>query len=180
MNLPQTAEYALRAIVWLAAEPQAVRGTAETAEAIRVPAGYLSKVLQMLSRAGLVVSTAGRKGGFRLARPASHISVLDVVQSVAPVGRIRRCPLGIESHEGRLCPLHRRLDEAIESVEKVFAATTIGELLQETEFGPPLCDSHGEGNGQAGVSPASRRRSLQGAGRGRQRGRKDGAAPSRG
>ena len=128
MNIPQTAEYALRAIVWLAREPAVVRKTAEVARATQVPSGYLSKVLQALCREQLLTSTAGRKGGFRIARPASQISVLDVIRAVGPVGRIQGCPLGIASHNGALCPLHRRLDEAMESIERAFAATCIAEL----------------------------------------------------
>lgn len=161
MNLPQTAEYALRAIVWLAAEPYDVRGTAEIARATQVPAGYLSKVLQALSRVGLVVSIAGRNGGFRLARPASQISVLEVVQSVAPIGRIRRCPLGIESHNGRLCPLHRRLDAAMESIEQAFAATTIEELLPEVGLASPLCKTGESQRGQGTAAPVPRKRAAR-------------------
>jgi Rrf2 family nitric oxide-sensitive transcriptional repressor len=144
MHIPQTAEYALRAILWLAREPSAVRKTAEIARATRVPTGYLSKVLQALARGQLLTSIAGRNGGFCLARPAAQISVLDVIQAVAPLGRFHTCPLGIEDHNGSLCLLHRRLDEAMASVERAFAATRITELLEgEGECHRPLCEPPG-------------------------------------
>lgn len=152
MYILQTAEYALRAVVWLAREPAAVRRTAEVARATQVPAGYMSKVLQTLARAGLVTSTAGCKGGFRLSRPALHISVLDVMQAVSPSGRIRKCPLNVESHNNALCPLHRRLDEAVASIEKAFASTSIAELLEEGDGRPPLCEP--PANGQEPVASA--------------------------
>ena len=147
--ISQTAEYALRAVVWLAHQDRAAHGTSAIAERTLVPAGYLSKVLQELARNGLVVSTSGRHGGFRLARSASEISVLDVMQAVAPFERIRKCPLGIEAHNGKLCPLHRRLDEAMASMEKAFAATTIAELVQEQDAYPPLCDGRTAEDGRA-------------------------------
>ncbi|GEM_PF-289171 len=129
--ISQTAEYALRAVLMLAARDDVPAGTAAIAESTRVPAGYLSKVLQGLARHGLVVSSSGRRGGFRLARKASEISVLQVIQAVAPLARLGQCPLGIESHNGRLCPLHRQLNQATEAFEKALAAVTIAQLLQE-------------------------------------------------
>ena len=140
MTISQTAEYALRAVVWLASHPDAALSTHEIARVTRVPAGYLSKVLQSLNRAGLVVSHAGRNGGFRLARPATQISVLDVINAVDPVERIRRCPLELEAHGGKLCPLHQRLDRAIGLMEQAFAESTIAELLTEPNRTAPLCE----------------------------------------
>lgn len=136
--ISQTSEYALRAVVWLAREGDRPLPTAEIARATQVPAGYLSKVLQALSRGGLVQSRPGRHGGFVLSRSASTISVLDVLNAVDPIPRIERCPLGIATHGTNLCALHRRLDDAIALVGDAFAGTSIDELL--TEAGSvPLC-----------------------------------------
>ena len=137
--MSQSAEYALRAVVWLAGHPAATLSTPEIARGTMVPPGYLSKILQALARAGLVASTPGRAGGFVLTRPATRISVLDVINAVGQLQRIERCPLGIEAHGRRLCPLHKRLDEVATYVERVFAKTTIGELLKGTSS-PPLCE----------------------------------------
>ncbi|MDD4868561.1 MAG: Rrf2 family transcriptional regulator, partial [Mycobacterium sp.] len=104
-----------------------------------VPPGYLAKVLQLLARGGLVTSAPGRNGGFRLSRPPAEVSILAVINAVDPVERIRRCPLGIESHGGRLCPLHRRLDKAIGLMEQALAEATIAELLVEPMVAAPLC-----------------------------------------
>lgn len=136
----QTAEYALRAVVWLASHSGKALTTRQISVATKVPSDYLSKVLQALARAGLVHSTLGRRGGFLLARTPNHISVLDVVKAVDDVQRIRRCPLGFESHGAVLCPLHRRLDDAMAMVEKAFARSTIAELLAESSASVPLCE----------------------------------------
>ncbi len=141
MTISHTAEYALRAVVWLAREPDASVGTPKIASATGVSPGYLSRVLQGLARAGLVESTPGRTGGFRLMRPPEDISVLDVVNAVDPVERIVRCPIGIKSHHGQLCPLHRRLDEAAAMVERAYAETSIAEILADSSPVRALCES---------------------------------------
>jgi Rrf2 family protein len=137
--ISQSAEYALRAIVCLAEDPDCRMSTIRIAEATKVPPGYLSKVLQSLGRRGLVASVPGRIGGFRLSRSPDSITVLDVVNAVDPVQRIATCPLGLREHGTSLCPLHRRLDEAAENVERAFAATTIAELVRAPGSAHALC-----------------------------------------
>jgi Rrf2 family protein len=127
----QTTEYALRAVVYLASQAGQPRTAQQIAEATAVPhREYMAKVLQGLNRAGLVQSQRGLHGGFSLARPATELTVLDVVQAVEPLQRIRGCPLGIAGHIN-LCPLHRRLDQAIALVEDALRRSTIAELLTE-------------------------------------------------
>src|SRR6266550_7980483 len=115
--ISQTAEYALRAVVYLASRPEAAQTTPAIAEVTKVPAGYLAKVMQSLGRGGLVHSQRGLGGGFTLAKPADQLSVFDVIEAVDPIHRIQSCPLGLKGHMN-LCPLHRRLDNAIGMVEK--------------------------------------------------------------
>jgi Rrf2 family protein len=126
----QTAEYALRAVVYLAAEGNEARTAQQIAAATRVRAGYLSKVMQGLSRSGLVHSQRGLHGGFTLTRPPAELTVFDVLQAVDPIRRIRGCPLGLKGHVN-LCPLHRRLDQAMAMVEEALKRSTIAELLAE-------------------------------------------------
>lgn len=125
-----TAEYALRAVVHLAAEPEKACTTGDIAEATKVSPGYLSKVLQSLGRAGLVTAQRGPTGGFTLSRSPKRITVLEVVNAVDPIQRITKCPLDIPSHAVKLCKLHARLDEAIGLVESALGASTIAEMLE--------------------------------------------------
>lgn len=129
--LSQTTEYALRAVVFLGESYGEPRTTREVAEATRVPGGYLSKVLQALSRAGLVRSQRGLHGGFTLRRAPQHISVYDVIQTVDPIRRIVSCPLELPEHSGQLCALHRRLDDALATIEATFRATSIAQVIAE-------------------------------------------------
>jgi Rrf2 family transcriptional regulator, nitric oxide-sensitive transcriptional repressor len=137
--LPKTAEYALRAVVWLAREPDETDSADDLAERTKVPRRYLHKVLQDLVRAKLVRSQPGPGGGYALAKQPDKITILDVVNAVAPLERIRSCPLGLSSHT-RLCPLHKELDKVYAATEAALAKVTIYELLKSTSQIIPLCD----------------------------------------
>lgn len=125
------AEYALRAVVLLSREPGRPWTTQRVAEATGVPASYLSKVLQALVRAEIIQSVRGMYGGYKVSVSVTELTALDIINAVDPIRRFRCCPLGLSEHGVRLCPLHRRVDEAIALTEKAFAETTVGELLAE-------------------------------------------------
>ncbi|GJQ28682.1 MAG: transcriptional regulator [Phycisphaerae bacterium] len=130
--LSQTSEYALRAMVHLAALEDGGAMNSETIAArTKVPQGYLSKVLRDLVVADLIASQRGPNGGFALARPADKITMLDVINAVDPMMRIRRCPLGNPEHV-KLCPLHQRIDDAIEQIETQFRKTSLSEVLESS------------------------------------------------
>jgi Rrf2 family protein len=137
--LSKTAEYALRAAVWLAREPGHSQPADALAERTQVPRRYLHTVLQDLVRAELVRSQSGPGGGYSLAKPPAKITILDVVNAVSPLERIRACPLGLTSHK-KLCPLHRELDDVYASAEKALARVTLGQLLRSTSEIVPLCE----------------------------------------
>jgi len=111
----------------------------EMAEQAKLPAPYLSKIMKGLVRAGIVQSRRGLGGGFKLAREPKAITIWDVTQAIDPLERIRTCPLGISGHT-LLCPLHRRIDQAIGQIEEAFRASTLDEILQESDEFKPLCD----------------------------------------
>jgi len=138
--ISQTVEYALRAVAHLASESPASRTTKQIAEATQAPTAYLSKVLQGLVKAKIVRSQRGIGGGVSLVEDPKQLTILDVINAVEPLQRITKCPLDIESHGTNLCPLHRRLDDAMAQVEVAFASTTLAELLSESGQSKPLCD----------------------------------------
>lgn len=92
MKLGDGVEWALHCCVLLAALPEgeALPAT-RLAEYHGVPGAYLAKHLQGLARAGIVESTAGRRGGYRLARRPSEITFLDVVEAVEGSEPAFRC-----------------------------------------------------------------------------------------
>src|ERR1700704_2312596 len=92
MRLSDGVEWGVHVCVVLAALPDdAALPAARLAEYHGIPAAYLAKHLQSLSRAGIVESVPGPGGGYRLARPAEKISVLDIVQAIEGSAPAFRC-----------------------------------------------------------------------------------------
>ena len=126
-------------MVWLAGNEGDPQTTQQIATATQVPAGYLSKVLQSLGRGGLLIASRGLHGGFEVARSSTAITILDIVKVVEPIKRIKSCPLSLKAHSRALCPLHKRLDDAMATIEASFAATSLADLLVTTGS-RPLCE----------------------------------------
>lgn len=82
LSLSKMADYGTVVLTTMIREPHRSRSAAEIAAALHVPAPTVSKVLKMLARAGLVVSLRGAKGGYLLSRPATEISLADIVQAM--------------------------------------------------------------------------------------------------
>ncbi len=136
----QKVEYALRAVVHLAAEAPAPRTIDQIAEATRVPPAYLAKVIQGLVHEGIARSQRGIGGGISLVKTPAELTILEVVNAVDPIRRIDHCPLELASHGVNLCPLHRRVDNALALVEEAFRSSTLAEVLAEPTTSIPLCD----------------------------------------
>ncbi|MCA9215486.1 MAG: Rrf2 family transcriptional regulator [Planctomycetales bacterium] len=138
--ITKTAEYALRAVTILATQSETALSADVLAEKTKVPRRYLTRVLQDLATTGMVSSRSGPGGGYVLAKTSNEITILDVINAVAPLQRITSCPLGLKSHKS-LCPLHSELDRAYAATESAFAAVTIQQLLQSTNPIVPLCET---------------------------------------
>lgn len=137
--ISQTAEYALRAIVYLADQRGSPRTTAQIAEATQVPPGYLAKVMQSLSRTKLVHSQRGLNGGFTLTRDPATLPMMEIIVAVDPIRRFHQCPLGLDTHHEDLCALHRNLEEAAQMLERKFTETSVADLLNASGERKPLC-----------------------------------------
>ncbi len=135
--LSKTAEYALRAITCMASQLGQQTSADDLSEATQVPRRYLNRVLQDLTAVGLVRSRSGPGGGYNLAQKPSEISILDIVNAVSALERIRDCPLGLKSHK-KLCPLHAELDRAYAATEAAFANVTVQQLLDSSHPIIPL------------------------------------------
>lgn len=143
--ISQTAEYALRAMAWLALTPEQRVASASLAEHTKVPPDYLAKVLQLLGEAGFIDGRRGVRGGYQLAKSAREIPLLDVINAVSrdesQIKRITSCPLGLENHGQNLCPLHQAMDRAAEAVIGVLDGHTLADLVSDDAAPKPLCDS---------------------------------------
>jgi Rrf2 family protein len=130
----------LRATVHLAIHAESPQRTAAIAESTKVPLAYLSKILQGLQRGQIVHLQRGIGGGVKLALSPDRLTVLDVVNAVDPIKRIKSCPLNLMSHGPNLCELHRRLDDSMLSIEESLGTTTLSELMKKSNPSPAICE----------------------------------------
>ncbi len=105
----QASEYALRALSELArCEPDEWVLAGDLAELLNLPSHYLAKVLQKLARQNILDSQRGRLGGFRLARPATEISIYDIVAQLDDLRSLESCVMGeADCSDDTACPMHQ-------------------------------------------------------------------------
>jgi Rrf2 family protein len=139
MRISEGVEWGVHCAVLLAVlPPDTALPTGRLAEYHGVPAAYLAKHLQAMSRAGVLESVPGPRGGYRLARPANRISMLDVVEAIdgsTPAFRCteirRRGPTAVGAREYRVpCSIHQVMDRADAAWRTELAATSIADLVE--------------------------------------------------
>jgi len=138
--LSDASEYALRGVVWLAQRPGQTFKLREIADGTKAAPGYLIKVLQSLAKAGILSAQRGSTGGFSLVREPSQLSVLEVINAVDPIERIHSCPLGLKSHGTCLCPMHKRIDDAMARIEATFQDSSVADILDPDAASLPMSD----------------------------------------
>lgn len=140
MKLPVSTEWLLHCATSLAQlETGATASAAQLAQYFDLPAPYLAKQLQSLVRAGLLNATTGPRGGFRLARPASEISLLQIVEAVDGGSSPYECREIRQQGRGALpaeqcrepCLLAVKMAEAHEAWRSSLAATSLADLVGE-------------------------------------------------
>ena len=131
--ISSTAEYALRAIVYLAQHSRNGRvAAADVASTLGIPANYLGKILHELARSGVLNSTRGKLGGFSLAEPPDEIPLSRVVALFDDIGNGSKCLLGRpECSDVHPCAAHARWKVVSDQVNRFFHETTVGDLLSD-------------------------------------------------
>lgn len=146
--LSRTAEYGILATVYLASNGASPQTTIQIAEAIHVPAPYLTKVLQSLAHAGIVRPRRGPRGGFTLRRLPCELSLLEIVDAVEPWERRQGCPLPPHKAE-TCCILGDWFLKVRAAVEAVLRDTYVSDFLPEARGA-----TEGDGNGSGAVGTA--------------------------
>jgi Rrf2 family protein len=132
--LSLTAEYALRAVLYIADHSgNGLVRVEPMAADLGLPRNYLSKTLNQLAKQGVLASLRGPTGGFRLAQPADELTLAQVVEGFDPDATRRGCLLGrpkCSSEEP--CPAHYRWQSVAAEVNAFFAGTTVADLLGDS------------------------------------------------
>ena len=130
MWLNSTAQSALRAVLHIAGQGGGAVRVEDIAASLGCPRNYLSKTLHALARAGVLRSTRGPRGGFRLADPPDRVTLARVVRPFEPAND-QRCLLGRAGcGDAHPCAAHRDWSGVAAAVEAYFGRTTVAGLLQ--------------------------------------------------
>ena|SRR5690349_8086115 len=130
LELTKRGDYAVRAMLALArADGNGLLSARRIAEAMAIPVRFLPQVLSDLGRAGLVEASPGRAGGYRLAREATAISLLDVIEAVEGDSRRQTCVLrGGPCGRDGICDVHEVFFAGQEQLLAHFARVHLADL----------------------------------------------------
>lgn len=132
MKLNRESEYGLKAMIYLAQQPPAAVLTLnQIAEASHLPVGFLAKILQKLSRHGLLQSFRGRQRGYCLARDASEIKLRELLEAIEGPDLFERCMFwGRRCGDSNPCLLHAGWREIKPRVTEYLEGMTLASLAQ--------------------------------------------------
>ncbi len=131
-------EYAIRALIFIAQKSQAgersgIRGIARGVDS---PEPFLAKILQDLSRKGLVQSVKGPHGGFYMESEHLKTTLADVVSAIDGDKLFTGCGLGLKAcSEKKPCPIHDEFKIIRRKIQSMLETTTVGEFNKQLESG---------------------------------------------
>jgi len=134
MHLTRESDYALVGLaVLVEAGEAAVLPVSEIARSRDLPEAFLARIFRDLVRRGILESRRGRGNGYTLARPASSISLREVIEAVEGSEVFERCLLWRERcHDENPCPLHHRLKELRPGIEELLDSTTLADYVADS------------------------------------------------
>ncbi len=136
--LTNSSKYAIRAVLYLAIHTDKLKrmGSKEVANAIKIPAPFLAKILQKLVKAKLVSSVKGPNGGFFLSKQNNEKSMLDIVACSEGIDLFKDCFLGLERcGDDNPCAIHHMVEPFKRIMIEGMGNKTIAEFAKETKEG---------------------------------------------
>ncbi len=140
LKLTKKADYGLIAMRHLAVAPRAAASTKEIADAYGIPLPLLSKVMQKLTKSGLLQSIAGTNGGYKLARDPRAISALEIIRSLDGPIILTSCFTSHgECDQSEKCTVREPLRQVHEAILGLLAKMTVAELSRDARPQTPVC-----------------------------------------
>lgn len=133
LRLTKKADYGLMALKYLAENSaQAAQSAKDIAEAYHIPPQLLAKILQTLTKAGILISTAGTNGGYALARPSSDISAFEVIRAIDGPLFITSCITihGTCDLHGT-CTIKEPLRKVNDSIKDLLSGIHVSDLVED-------------------------------------------------
>ena len=133
MQITRAADYGMRGMMYLAALPDGKDAyVAQIARKCDIPPSFLAKIFQTLSKAGLVRSQRGARGGFILARPPEKITLLNIIEGIEGPLCLNLCLIdgnGCPRHNN--CPAHKVFKEAQSRLIEVLDKYSLKDLVRK-------------------------------------------------
>ncbi len=133
MQITRSGEYGLRGLLFLASQPleKAVL-VSEISKVQNIPGTFLAKIFQRLSKAGLLRSSRGSKGGFSLGKPAGSITMREVIEAIdGPIALNRCLRREGECEEDEICPIYQVWSKAQQQLLEILDRTTLEDLVRQ-------------------------------------------------
>jgi Rrf2 family protein len=129
MILSKTSEYAVRILVYMAANNEEKYSAKFLYEQLNIPYKYLTKLMTDLAKRGCIESIQGRNGGFRIAKDLKDITLASVVEAVEGVSNLNGCILGFdECSDENPCAMHAFWEKNKANILHIFESTSLQDL----------------------------------------------------
>jgi Rrf2 family protein len=127
-------EYAIQALLDLVErQPGVYTPVREVASQRNIPYHFLGKIVQQLTKRGLLIANKGPRGGIALSSPADEITLLQVVEAIDGLDITTRCLMGLPScHDAAPCPLHIEWGKNREQIMEMLTQKTLKQLMEES------------------------------------------------
>jgi len=129
----KSCELGLQAVLFLSTKENHTYNAEQISKEVKLPKEFVSKVLQILTSSGIVGSKRGKNGGFYLAKKASEIKLIDIVEAIDGLNIFKTCVLGFPgcSYESP-CPVHNNWGKLREDTNKMLSEETLEDLKEKT------------------------------------------------
>jgi Rrf2 family protein len=142
LRISKAATLALHTTVLMAAKPEELLSTKNIAEILCVSENHLSKVLQRLTKTGIVSPVRGPKGGFQLSKPADKVSLLEVYEAIEGQLVSDKCLLSYPRCDGKMCILGDLLETVYSQVRDYLSKTRLTDLVNIFQKGIDTQEVH--------------------------------------
>ena len=129
MQLNNTTQYAIRILNYIANNDKQLTSAKELSQTLIIPYKFLTKIMTILVKSELIVSIRGREGGYKLSKPATSITMIDILNHFNEFVDYEQCILGIGTcdYKGK-CALHDQWAKPKGMILKMFEETTLDDL----------------------------------------------------
>jgi Rrf2 family iron-sulfur cluster assembly transcriptional regulator len=133
MQIARSGEYGLRGVLFLARRPsEGFILVSQISKYQHIPGPFLAKIFKRLSKAGLLRSSRGSKGGFSLGKPTGSITMREVIEAIdGPIALNRCLRREGECDEEELCPIYEVWSKAQQQLLEILDSTTVEDLARQ-------------------------------------------------